>query len=117
MLHTANIAANTFIGGHANVRGNVEVAMASVMVGNVTIGTTSAGSKVTIHANNNLIINSNNENEFITIDTKKQEIVSNLAIETNRTLSTANGIYLKDDTSLVFGGQLSLVDSGTTDDS
>jgi len=117
MFETANIAANTFIGGHANVRGNVEVAMASVMVGNVTIGTTSAGSKVTIHANNDLIINSNNENEFITIDTKKQEIVSNLAIETNRTLSAANGIYLKDDTSLVFGGQLSLVDSGTTDDS
>ena len=114
MSGTANIAANTFIGGHANVRGNVEVAMASVIGGNVTVGTTSAGSKVTIHANNNLIINSNNENEFIKIDTKKQEIISNIAIETHRTLSTSNGVYLKDDTSLVFGGQMTINDTTST---
>ena len=117
MSGTANIAANTFIGGHANVRGTAEVAGKVDVAGNVTIGTTSAGSKVTIHANNNLIINSNNENEFIKIDTQRQEVIANLHIETLQKISTSNGVYLKDDTSLVFGGQLSLVDNDTTDDS
>jgi len=108
MSGTANIAANTFIGGHANVRGTAEVA------GNVVVGSTSAGSKITLHANNDLIINSNNANEFIKFDTKKQQLISNLQISSTQRVKTSEGIQVKDDSSLIFGGQMTINDTSST---
>ena len=105
---SVNISGNVEMTGTANVAGNTHIGGKLDQVGNVIVGTTSAGSKVTIHANNDFLINSNNTNEFLKIDTKKQQIVSNLHQTTTQRITTSNGVQIQDSSSLIFGGQVSI---------
>ena len=103
--------ANTNLGGSVNISGNVEMSGTANVAGNVFIGgntilgTTSAGVSMTYHANGDILLNSNGTSEFVKLDTKKNELFSNVNFDIEKPIIAGNNVYLKEDTSLIFGGQ------------
>ena len=80
-------SANTNLGGSVNISGNVEMSGTANIAGNVflganiTVGTSSAGVAMTFHANGDVVLNSNSTSEFIKLDTKRNELFSNVNID------------------------------------
>ena len=111
---SVNVSGNVEMSGTANVAGNMHIGGKLDLLGNVVVGSASAGSKVTIHANNDILINSNGTAEFIKLDTKKDELYSNVNIDVAKHIIAGNGVIIQDGSSLVFGGSMSLTDTDTT---
>ncbi len=111
---SVNVSGNVEMSGTANVAGNTHIGGKLDLLGNVVVGSASAGSKVTIHANNDILINSNGTAEFIKLDTKKDELYSNVNIDVAKHIIAGNGVIIQDGSSLVFGGSMSLTDTDTT---
>tara|TARA_B100001564_G_scaffold14639_2_gene11407 strand:+ start:711 stop:4448 length:3738 start_codon:yes stop_codon:yes gene_type:complete len=112
---SVNISGNVEMSGTANVAGNTHIGGKLDQVGNVTMGTTGAGAKVTIHANNDILLNSNGTTNFIKLDTKRTELYSNVNLDIAKHILAGNGVYVQDGTSVVFGGQMTIDDTTTTE--
>ena len=112
---SVNISGNVEMSGTANVAGNTHIGGKLDQVGNVIIGTGSAGAKVTIHANNDILLNSNGTTDFIKLDTKKNELYSNVNLDVAKHILAGNGVYVQDGTSVVFGGQMTIDDTTETE--
>ena len=112
---SVNISGNVEMSGTANVAGNTHIGGKLDQVGNVIIGTGSAGAKVTIHANNDILLNSNGTTDFIKLDTKRNELYSNVNLDVAKHILAGNGVYVQDGTSVVFGGQMTIDDTTETE--
>ena len=112
---SVNISGNVEMSGTANVAGNTHIGGKLDQVGNVIIGTGSAGAKVTVHANNDILLNSNGTTNFVKLDTKRTELYSNVNVDIAKHLMAGNGVYVQDGTSVVFGGQMSINDTTSTE--
>ena len=112
---SVNISGNVEMSGTANVAGNTHIGGKLDQVGNVIIGTGSAGAKVTIHANNDILLNSNGTTNFIKLDTKRTELYSNVNLDIAKHILAGNGVYVQDGTSVVFGGQMTINDTTSTE--
>ena len=112
---SVNISGNVEMSGTANVAGNTHIGGKLDQIGNVTMGTASAGAKVTVHANNDILLNSNGTTNFIKLDTKRTELYSNVNLDIAKHILAGNGVYVQDGTSVVFGGQMTINDTTSTE--
>ena len=114
-------SANTNLGGSVNISGNVEMSGTANIAGNVflganiTVGTTSAGVAMTYHANGDVLLNSNGTTEFIKLDTKRSELYSNVNFDINKHIIANESVFVKDGSSINFGGQMSINDTTSTE--
>ena len=112
---SVNISGNVEMSGTANVAGNTHIGGKLDQIGNVTMGTASAGAKVTVHANNDILLNSHGTTNFIKLDTKRTELYSNVNLDIAKHILAGNGVYVQDGTSVVFGGQMTINDTTSTE--
>ena len=114
-------SANTNLGGSVNISGNVEMSGTANIAGNVflganiTVGTSSAGVAMTFHANGDVVLNSNSTSEFIKLDTKRNELFSNVNIDLEQHLIAGESVYVKDGKSINFGAQMTINDTTSTE--
>ena len=113
-------SANTNLGGSVNISGNVEMSGTANVEGNVfiggntTLGTTTTGVSFTAHANGDFLINSNGTNEFVKLDTKRNELYSNVNFDIVKPIIANDSVYVKDGSSVNFGGQMTINDTSST---
>ena len=114
-------SANTNLGGSVNISGNVEMSGTANIAGNVflganiIVGTTSAGVAMTYHANGDILLNSNGTTEFVKLDTKRSELYSNVNLDINKHIIANESVFVKDGSSINFGGQMSINDTSSTE--
>ena len=70
---------------------------------------------MTFHANGDVVLNSNSTSEFIKLDTKRNELFSNVNIDLEQHLIAGESVYVKDGKSINFGAQMTINDTTSTE--